>query len=112
MKKLIVAVFCIAASAADAADARGSYSVFGHGADHCGMVLDAFESGGADYANLSSWVNGYLTAVNAYAHDKKNISGKMDLTERMDWIREYCRKNPFKNLAKAVHALYKDLREK
>lgn len=115
MKKLMVLIFAAAAFTdmdAHAADARGAYSVLGHGSEHCGIVLEEYENGGNAYANMTSWVNGYLTAVNAYKHDKANIAPETDMRARMEWIINFCKKNPFHNLAKAAHALYKDLRKR
>lgn len=108
MRKWFAVVLLCFAPGAFAADARGSYGVFGHGADYCDAVLKARQHNNADYANISSWVNGYFTAVNAYKYEGKDIMKNMKLSERMDWIGNYCRKNPLRTLASAVHALFKE----
>ena len=108
MKKTAL-VLLLLAGAAEAADKHGAYSSLGYGSEPCDKVVEAFATDPALSSNLRAWANGYLTAVNAYVYLGKNIARTTKLVDREDRILAYCKKNPLRTYAAAVHALYRNL---
>ncbi|NNB18110.1 HdeA/HdeB family chaperone [Pseudomonas fragi] len=66
MKAIIIFGLAAATFAlvAQAAKSNNTYSVIGYGNTTCVQLLGANNE---DYAALNSWVNGYLTGVNAFS---------------------------------------------
>jgi len=91
-----------------AADANGSYTVYGAGATTCGTVIKNSRNGTIDVYE-SSWLNGYLTGINFMVDGLNDISGGVDNNGRALWIYNYCKKNPLNDLSNAASSLALEL---
>ena len=58
---------------------------------------------------FNAWLNGYITAYNAYVADTFNIVGKRDMAALNFWLANYCTKNPQSSFDNAVGHLMVEL---
>ena len=80
---------------------------------HCDnyiAALDACLSGHCYKQNIfNAWLNGYITAYNAYVDDTFNIIGGRDSASLNYWLANYCNKNPQSYFDAAVGHLMTEL---
>ena len=73
-------------------------------------ALDACLSGHCYKQNIfNAWLNGYITAYNAYVSDTFNIIGERDSASLNYWLADYCNKNPHSTYDTAVGHLMTEL---
>ena len=95
-----------------AKDARGIYIVAGAGLDSCGTIVKE-DSGDSYLKHLNrQWLLGYITAINLFVYDGKDVSGNTDVQGLYAWAIKYCRENPLDDWANAANALYWHLLER
>jgi len=111
VSRILILLLDVCAEAA-AADGSGTYTVLSFGTRSCSQVIaDHQEDGERRLAN-STWVGGYLTAVNRYVVKGKDVSAGTDADGRMLWIVNFCRSNPLETLEQATSALVVELRRR
>jgi hypothetical protein len=73
-------------------------------------ALDACMNGHCYKQNIfNAWLNGYITAYNAYVNDTFNIIGKRDPASLNYWLANYCKKNSNSSFDTAVGHLMTEL---
>ena len=73
-------------------------------------ALDACLNGHCYKQNIfNAWLNGYITAYNAYVDDTFNIIGEKDMASLNYWLANYCRKTPQSSFDSAVGNLMVEL---
>lgn len=84
------------------------------GTTSCGkFVQDVKQPNG--WIIYSSWLNGYLTAVNIYDDSSPQTEGRKDVRQKHDpeslilWIGKYCQDNPLSTVMDATRRLALDL---
>ena len=92
-------------------DKDGLAFVLGPGTRSCATWTDDANKRGDKGAFFSEmgWVDGFLSAYNAYEWRGKNISSETDLAARTAWLNNYCAANPTVNISAAADALVKFL---
>jgi hypothetical protein len=95
-----------------AADKNGEYTVLSFGTRSCAQVIADFDGDGNRRLANSTWVGGYLTAVNKLAFKGKDISAGTDADGRMLWIVNFCKASPLETLEGATTALVAELRKR
>ena len=83
-----------------ASDAKGHYTVYGHGFDSCAKFLNHDKEDNSLYYNI--WVSGFMSAAGVYNDTQKSFGDVADSYGVKHLIREYCEKNPLDNLADAA----------
>ena len=84
------------------------FVVRGSGTTSCGKFVEIFQRG--DHLQDSSWLNGYLTAINRYIDTGvRDIAGDADRAALMLWIYNYCNNNPLDAVSDAAHQLFRHL---
>jgi len=53
----------------------------------------------------TTWITGYLTAINIQTNDTFNILRRANIAGAMLWIKNYCLNKPLDNIANAAEAL-------
>ena len=101
--------FCLASTAADK---NGEYTVLSFGTRSCAQVIADFDEDGSRRLANSTWVAGYLTAVNKLVFKGKDISAGTDAEGRMLWIVNFCKSNPLETLEGATTAIVAELRKR
>ena len=83
-------------------------SVIGVGQESCEVWLekrsDALASGSRAWFH-EEWVLGYITAINRWVHDGKELAPDVDDDRLFEWLDGYCRKNPQQTLSFAAEAM-------
>lgn len=96
--RIILAVAAIAlvmgASAALAADAKGSFALRGIGAQSCQAMTKNLAATPASGNELMSWIAGYLSAVNRGATGTFDSSPILDPATMANMVAQICRENP------------------
>jgi hypothetical protein len=87
-------------------DANGRYVVQGLGADSCGKFVEGTRERREYY---TTWVTGYLTAINAVSPMASDILGNTDIDGAVLSLENYCRINPLRTFGAASDALVKEL---
>jgi len=111
MNKLIFSLlvlwsFMMEAQAGNAMN--GVYSAYDRGQDACGQFLEARKNNSQENIGYAIWLAGYITAYNqlkADTRDLLNLSNSKDpapLAGPMQWIENYCVKNPMDDFMKTV----------
>ena len=98
MKKVIISVLLAGMSfyysvAANAADEKGRYWVYGVGRQTCLTYLEARQAGGIAELSYKNWISGYLTSSNRSVKNTYNLLGSTDFHGAMEWLDRYCKKN-------------------
>jgi len=86
-------------------DYKGWVTILGNGTVSCGGFIQRRD----EYAFFTTWVEGYLTAVNMRTSDTINILRNTDIHGAMLWLENYCKNNPLENFNKAVYYLVEEL---
>lgn len=112
--KLCLIASVLLTSQADAANAKNIYSVIGRGLESCGKFTAAANEGTyqnrwSDWNKYLSYTQGYLTGVNLYLPDNKDILGNTDMEGAMAYLEKYCRDNPLSKYTDALDSLTTDL---
>jgi hypothetical protein len=94
-------------SQAVAADANGGYGTVG--VRSCAVFLQEFEAKALGQVAIQAWLAGYITAYNAQTPNTNQILGNSDLLGAELWVKNYCEKNPLKNIANAAESLMIEL---
>ncbi|MBF8708697.1 MULTISPECIES: hypothetical protein [Pseudomonas] len=113
MKKLMVAVLCLAShvGAAQAITKDGDFVVLGSGGLGCG----AFVKYPKERVTALQWVNGYLTAFNQFAPlsaGQSNVADGVNLEGRELWLENWCRTHPMSDIADAMPDMLLELVKK
>jgi hypothetical protein len=90
-----------------AADNKGKYVMLG--ASTCGAYLKELSAGSIDNVRDYGWLAGYITAYNVMTPNTYDILGNSDLRSVELWVKNYCDKNPLKNISNAVEVLMIEL---
>jgi hypothetical protein len=90
-------------------DQNGAYINLGIGNSSCIEWTKGRAQGTFPLVGNTSWVLGFLTAVNMYRPGPMNITEGMDVDRLMAWIDKYCGEHPFNSLAEATDALADEL---
>jgi hypothetical protein len=73
-------------------------------------ALDACVNGHCYKQNIyNAWLNGYITAYNAYVDDTFNIIGRRDTASLNYWLANYCKKHSDTSFDSAVGHLMVEL---
>jgi hypothetical protein len=94
-------------SQAVAADAKGGYGT--NGVRSCAVFLQEFEAKSWGQVAIQAWLAGYITAYNLQTPNTNQILGNSDLLGAELWVKNYCEKNPLKNIANAAESLMTEL---
>jgi hypothetical protein len=105
----------VASSAVWAAPGDMSYPILGVGTSSCGVWTRA--RAGTDFdldkAAISSWLLGYVTAVNFWTTASSRKSGGVsegyDNEALLAWVDNYCKANPLQTIEKASGNLLREL---
>lgn len=101
---LLLLAVAFPAGRVNAADQQGSFNVIGgYGLDSCGSYLDARQRS-AD-TPYTTWLGGYLTAVDIEEQKTYSILGGTDVPGVMRWLDNWCRQNPTRMFVNAANAL-------
>ncbi|MBE8159124.1 MAG: hypothetical protein HAW59_07085 [Betaproteobacteria bacterium] len=92
-----------------ARDAEGNYTVMGAGLSSCGKVVKEDKENDVIQQANHLWLLGYITAVNAWHYDGKNIAAGTDAHGLYAWALKYCRENPLNDWAYAAASLVRHL---
>ncbi|MGF1609079.1 MAG: hypothetical protein ACFCUQ_06770 [Kiloniellales bacterium] len=97
---------------ASAADASGSFRIFGSGELACSRWLEDRRNGNSSAKQSEMWVAGYLSAFNEFVYKGPDITHPYDGTFLLEWLDAYCHKHPSHALAVASHELLVMLRRR
>lgn len=98
----------------NAQNANGVYSVIGRGLESCGKFTTAANEA-TYHKNRNNWntyltyTQGYLTGLNQYLPDNRNILGGTDVDGAMAFLEKYCRENPLAEYIDALENLTDEL---
>ena len=105
-KYLLVAAFLMfVVDPARAADSSGNYSAQGYGAKSCGTYVDARRRDESAELNFSTWLTGYVTAINHERPKTYDIKGQTDMQGLLLWLETYSQQHPTENFAFAANEL-------
>jgi hypothetical protein len=92
-----------------------------YGSHKCNAYLDAYSrttfvgtnsyGGPRDFAEMSGWIDGYMTAINSTIDNGKSTilanqnGAEMSLNDAYKWLASWCRDNPSKGLSSGIFAL-------
>jgi len=107
-------LWALLVSAAMAADENGQYATLSASNEStCGTYLSARdEAHHGQYARQNmykSWLMGFMTGYDFGAPDTYDIAPSMDLEAMMNWVENYCRRNPLSSFATSAGALVTQL---
>jgi len=89
---------------------EGVYEVLGVGTLSCEVwTKDRADRTSDSHFVNGAWIQGYLTAVNAFGDGPSHISKGTDADGIMAWIDKYCAQHPVESLTVAAKALVDDL---
>lgn len=95
MRRLaLAAVVLLAPSLAVAADAEGSFAVDGIGTWTCQRFIDERKAQSNYYFMFGGWLDGYLTAINAYSPDTYDLTPWESAKLLMALMDAHCRERP------------------
>jgi hypothetical protein len=94
-------------SQAVATDASGQFGTVG--AVSCASFLREFEAKSWEQVVSQGWLAGYITAFNYQTPKTYQILGNSDLLGAELWVKNFCEKNPLKNIAVAAGVLMIEL---
>jgi len=90
-----------------AADANGRFGTVG--VKSCAVFLQELEEKSWGQMGNLGWLGGYITAYNLKTPNTYQILGNSDLLGAELWVKNYCLKNPLKNMAGAAESLMIEL---
>ena len=117
-KRLLVRLLIAALLAASVTTVATAYENLGSGSISCGQWLENRQATGAEERRIvfddEDWVMGFITGMNlgasTFGHEKlSHAGGKTESAGMFEWIDNYCRANPLKDLANAADALWHTL---
>ncbi len=109
---LFAALWAFVSPPASAADASGSFRIFGSGELACSRWLEDRRNGNSSAKQSEMWVAGYLSAFNEFVYKGPDITHPYDGTFLLEWLDAYCHKHPSHALAVASHELLVMLRRR
>ena len=101
---LALAVLVVACPAA-AADKNGDFYARGVGAQPCESYLAEKAKGSPAYYFYRSWLNGYFSAYNQFAHDNYDVAPNATIEGLANSVEAVCRKYPKQQFWTAAFAL-------
>jgi hypothetical protein len=109
MRKLLVGLsMTVYSGLAQAIDGVGGYWTLNN--TTCGQYMEERKNTkSVAYAQTAYWVSGYISAYNRWTPDTYNILAGSDIHSVMQWLENYCRTNPMKNLANGMDDLMVEL---
>lgn len=110
VKATTIALACgwLASHAAQAADAKGNFAVNGIGATSCAETVGAIQHGHAAVrAELSSWLMGYITALNRVDHNTFDIMAIQSPVAVTNLVLNVCSKNSKDNVEGVTNSILK-----
>jgi len=111
MKRIFfIAVALSVARLAHAADENGQYATLAATNEStCGTYISARdEAHHGQFARQNmykSWLMGFVTGYDFGAPETYDIAPSMDLDAMMQWVENYCRRNPLASFAQSAGAL-------
>jgi hypothetical protein len=94
---------------ASADTTEGEYNIQGYGNRSCGAYLEARKVRNPDALHYTTWLTGYMTALNQQMSDTYDLSGSTDVAGLMGWLDNWCHQHPTEYFAYASYALVKFL---
>ncbi len=105
-----VAAFCLASGTASAADAKGSFAVHGMGGQTCKTMIDRILQGDAAMRPVvTSWLLGYLSAVNRRQPDTFDDTPVVAPDALMNMLVSVCRQHEDVTIEAAVNSILQTL---
>lgn len=108
VKATTIAIACgwLASYSAQAADAKGNFAVHGIGATSCAETVAAIHQGHVSVRmELSSWLMGYITALNRIDHNTFDIMAIQSPVAVTDLVLNVCTKNDKDNIESVANAI-------
>jgi hypothetical protein len=94
------------AGPAHAGDANNHYNMMGYGTKPCSAYTAARQPPKeSEEIIYSSWLTGFLSAINVDWPDTYSISGKTNLSDMLQWLDRYCGANPKQQFEQAAMSL-------
>jgi hypothetical protein len=102
MKSFIIALslLMLTSTTAVAVDSSGNYAVWGLGKKACFGFNK--EMAGEDSDKYKHYIKGFLTAYNMFTEKTYSITGRMNESDVLEWLNEYCSENPMSGLEAAL----------
>lgn len=82
------------AAGAQAADDKGNFALRGIGAQNCGLLIEQMQQDQAVVPVVTTWLLGYVTAVNRLTPETYDISPVVDSSALMRMVVGVCQKFP------------------
>ena len=109
-RNLTIALFLFSFMGMSAAhDQDGKFAVKGAGASRCAHYVQQVEGKTKEVYAYGGWIEGYLTAVNAYQKDTFDLAPWQNTTLLALALKEHCGKHPELTFAKAVRQMVRTL---
>ena len=109
-RNLTIALFLFSFVGVSAAhDQDGKFAVKGAGATRCAHFVRQVEEKTKEVYAYGGWIEGYLTAVDAYQKDTFDLAPWQNTTLLVLALKEHCRKHPELTFAKAVRQMVRTL---
>ena len=91
-------------------DSQGSFMLRGIGAKTCPEFLQNLAMGGrgdTTRGDYITWLSGFFSGINYAGSDTYDIGGLRNeaITEGLNWIRDYCQRNPQRGFGHGAVAL-------
>ena len=83
-----------------AIDSNGNFAIWGKGNKSCYSYTVAYDN--SKLQSYKDFVMGYLTGHNVQTPDTYRISGKMDLSQILSWLYDYCDSKPIVSFEHAL----------
>ncbi len=83
-----------------AVDSSGNYAVWGVGKKSCFGFTQAVAAD--ETARYKDYMKGFLTAYNIFTEKTYSITGRMNETQIIEWMNEYCGENPMSTVENAL----------
>ena len=101
MRNLIIILLACASLQAQARDKNGNFAIWGPGDKSCFSYNSARKAD--SYAPYRYYIMGYLTAYNSLTPDTYRISGVDGFPEVLQWLDDYCAKQPVHSFEQALN---------
>jgi len=110
MNKLLFSLLVLSSAMAEVqaeSATNGRFNVYDRGQDTCGQFLEVRKNNTPENTAYAIWLAGYITAYNQFKVDTSDLLNLSNLNTAplagpMQWIENYCVKNPMDDFMKAV----------
>jgi hypothetical protein len=111
MNRTIAATTVAAACALTTPALAQGVTMYGHGSwkGGCGEWARITATNSIDEFSYTSWLLGYLSAVNELVPGIDDVTGGRANVSVLDWMKLWCRNHPLDQTANAANALIKEL---